>query len=330
MTKIGHIISIFITAVAFQPALAFAQAYPSKPLHMIVGTQAGGAVDTLARGSATYLSPALGQPVVVENRPGASNMIANRYVANSKPDGYTLLMLGNSLAVTEAASIANGEDNSFDTLKELTIVSTVVTNPYGLAVRANLPVKNVNEFIALARTKPGLITYGSTGVGKVDHLAMEMLQQQTGVKLLHVPFKGTSDAINEILGGRLDAMFISAGQLVPYVQSGDVRVVAMMSSKRSSLFPDVPTIADAVPLKGFAVDVWAATGVAAATPAPIVERLNSEYKKMLSDPAFVSKYLTPQGFEPFYMTPAEAAATYRAELEKFTKLIKDLGLKIAN
>ena len=316
-------------ACIMTPAPAQSQSYPAKPIRIVVGVPPGGTVDALARASAPYLSPLLGQPVIVENRPGASNRIANQLVADAAPDGHTLLSLGSSQVLIDAASLATGEERSFDTLKQLALVTTMVTNPYGIIVRGDLPVKTLNDFISLARAKPQSLNYGSTGVGKVDHVAMEMLQQQTGMQLLHVPFKGAGDALAQLLPGRIDVLLNSVASVLPQIRSGKVRLLAIVGSERSAVLPDVPTVAEAVPLPGYRVDVLIAIGVPAKTPAAIVNRLNAEYKKVLADEAFVIKVLQPQGLGPFYKTPADTTATFRAELEKYAKLFKDLGLKIS-
>ena len=331
MAKIRHIVhcmSICIALAVVLPTLAFAQAYPTKPIRIIVGVGPGGAVDMIARETAAYLTQKLGQQVIVENRAGASGVIANRAVASAPADGYTLLSLGSSQVLIEAAAMANGEEPTFDSLKNLTMISTVLTNPYGLAVRADLPVKNVNELIALAKSKPGELKYGSTGIGKADQIAMEMFQQRAGIKLLHVPFKGAGEAMNEMLGGRIDLMINSVAPMAEHVRAGTMKLLALTDSKRGKAFPDVPTIAEAVPLPGFGMEIWIIMAAPAKTPQPIVDRLNEEYKKMLADPAFVSKVLTAQGLEPFYLTPAESNARFKSEVEMYAKLIKDLGLKI--
>lgn len=318
-------------AAGMLPALpVLAQKYPTQPIKLIVGVPPGGAVDGFARSVALYLSPGMGVPFIVENRPGASNKIANQYVANSQPDGHTLLSIGSSQPIAEAAALAAGVERPFDTLRDFALVGTLVTNTMGLVVRADLPARNVNEFIALAKAKPGAISYGSTGIGKTDHLAVELLSQQTGMQLLHVPFKGMGDAVAQMLPGRIDAIFNSIAPVAAHIRDGKLRVLGVIGGERSQLFPDVPTFAEAVPLPGYKVNAWIGIGAPAKTPVAVVNRLSTEFKKMLSDPAFVKKTVTPQGFEAWHQTPADTTAMFKGELEKYTKVMKDLGLKIVD
>ncbi|MCC6472678.1 MAG: tripartite tricarboxylate transporter substrate binding protein [Burkholderiales bacterium] len=316
-------------AAALLPALpARAQSYPSQPVRFVLSVPPGGSVDSLGRVVAKYLSPNLGQPVIIENKPGGSNRIATDFAARSAPDGHTLLMLGSSQAQVEAAAISTGQPRPFDTLRDFTSVGTLATNTDALVVHPSLPVKTAADFVAFARSKPGYITYGSTGVAKSDHIAAALFEQMTGARMLHVPFKGLGDAIPQLIAGRILTLFSALPPMAAHIRSGKLRLIGVVSAERSFLFPDAPTLAEALPLPGDAVETWIGMMAPAKTPAPVVSRLNGEIRKMLQDEAFVKQSLHPLGLSPWGHTPEEMTRFVQGELATYTKLFKDIGLKL--
>lgn len=314
---------------ALLPAMPVqAQSYPDKPIRMVLGVPPGGAVDGLARVVAAYLEPALGQNVIIDNRPGGSNKIANDIVARSAPDGYTLFMMGSSQPQVEAAALSSGKPRQFDTLREFTAVGTFATNTYALVVHPSLPVNNAKEFIALAKAKPGYITYGSSGIGKSDHVAGALLEQRTGIKLLHVPYSGIGFVVQDMLAGRILASFGALPFMAPHIRAGKLRLIGIVSAHKSFQFPDVPTLAEAIPLPGYAVETWIGVLAPAKTPAAVVNKLNTVINKMLKDDAFVTKGLHPLGMGAWPQTPDQMTALIRSDLKLYTKLFKDIGLKL--
>lgn len=325
-----HFIALGIaSALPTVPGIAGAQAaYPNRPIRLVLGVPPGGSVDTLARAVGQKLGEQLGVSIIVDNKPGASNKIATDFVANSPPDGYTLLSVGSSAPMTEAAAIATGTERLFDTLRDFTSVGMMATNTYALAVSATLPITNIAEFIAFAKAKPGFINYGSAGVAKTDHVAAELFSQGTGVKMVHVPFKGIGEAITQMVAGRIHACFSALAPMAPQIRAGKLRLLGVVGSQRSQLFPEVPTIAEAVPLPGYAVDAWLGLVAPAKTPPEIVNRLNTEIARMLKDEAFVKNMLLPNGLEPLTKSPAIMNTMFRDEVERYAKLFKAIDLKL--
>lgn len=322
-------LGVAATLPAILPSTAGAQAaFPNRPIRLVLGVPPGGSVDTLGRAVGQYLSTSMGVSVIVDNKPGASNKIATDFVAKSAPDGYTLLSVGSSAPVTEAAAIATGGDRLFDTLRDFTPIGTIAGNTYALVVSPTLGVSNVAEFIAYAKKNPGLINYGSAGVAKTDHVAAELFSQGTGIKMVHVPFKGIGEAINQMLAGRIHACFSALAPMAPHIRAGKLRLLGVVSAERSQLFPDAPTLAEAVPLPGYAVEAWIGVVGPRNMPADVVARLNGELAKMLKDEAFVKNMLLPNGLEPFHKTPAAMTTMFRGEIDRYTKLFKTIGVKL--
>jgi len=315
-------------AAALVPAMpVLAQSYPSKPIRFVLAVPPGGSVDALARVVGQRLGSAVDQPVVIDNRPGGSNKIATDIVARSAPDGYALYMMGSSQPQVEATALGAGQPRPFDTLRDFTSVGTLVTNTYALIVHPSVPAKNAAEFIALAKAKPDSITYGSTGVGKSDHIAGALFEKMTGIKMLHVPYKGLGLVVNDLLAGRVQASFGALPIMAAQIRAGKLRVIGIVSAQKSFQFPDVPTLAEAVPLPGYAVETWIGVMAPAKTPAAVISRLNSEFNKMLKDDAFVKNSLHPLGLGAWPQTPNQMTNLIRDELQKYTKLFKELGIQ---
>jgi tripartite-type tricarboxylate transporter receptor subunit TctC len=300
---------------------AFAQQYPSRPIAILVGYPAGAASDTLARTLAEALQARWGQPVVVDNRPGGSSNIAAGYVARSAPDGYTLMI------ATDATLTSNSflyKAIPFDPVKDFAPVLNAAANIIVLAVHPDQPVKTVADLIALAKQNPGKISFGSSGVGSPHHLAGELLMQMAGVKLVHVPYKGGGQAINDLLGGHIPAAFLSLSAAKNLHDSGNIRIIAVTDKEPYPELPSVPTMAETLP--GFEMSSWVALVAPAGTPAAVVQRLSEASAEILNASA-VSKKLAGVGLVVTANPPAELARTIREGLELRGKLIKAAGIQ---
>jgi tripartite-type tricarboxylate transporter receptor subunit TctC len=296
--------------------------YPSKPIRIVVPYPPGGFNDTLGRTLAAKLQDAWGQPVVVENKPGANTVIGTDAVAKAVPDGYTLLVVAFPFAVTPSLI----RDMPYDTLRDFAPVALCAQSPNILVVNPQvLPVKTVGELIALAKSKPDGLTYASTGNGSSNHISMELFKSLAGVKLVHVPYKGSAPAVVDMLGGQVDAMFDNAPNVMPQVRAGKLRALAQSGAVRSPVAPDLPTVAESgVP--GYEVTVWFGLVAPAGTPREIVARLNAEVLKVLAMPDVRERFLA-QGVEPLGSTPEAFGLHIRAQMEKWSKVVRDAGVK---
>ena len=308
------------------PQTVSAQSYPTHPLRFVVGVPPGGTVDLLARLLATPLSAALGQPVLVDNRPGAASRIGAEYVAKSAPDGYTIMITSNTNSIVTAGAMINGVKLAYDLVKDFQAVSNLVAAPYALAVRVDSPIGSTKEFIAMARAKPDSVTFGSSGIGAVDHLAGALFASMAGVKLLHVPHKGMGAFTTALLGGEITSAFASMPALVPFVKSGKIKLLATLGSKRVALFPDLPTVAESGPLPGYDMIAWLGVVTVAGTPRAIVDRLNSELNRIVQNPQFVKEHLAPLSLEPVGSTPESMLSMVQAEIPIYARIIKENGI----
>ena len=308
----------FITATA--PAV-MAQAYPTKPVRIINPLAAGGNVDIVARGVAEQLSKALGQQVLVENRPGASALIGTRYVKGQPADGYTFLAIANTFARVPA--IIN--DAGYDPLKDFTAVSQTCDIPMVLVINSALPVKNLKEFIALAKKRPGELTYGSAGNGGTGHVAAEMFSQQAGIKMMHIPYKGNAPATTDLVGGQIMLMFDQVSTSVGYIKAGRLRGLAVTTKKRSAVFPDMPTI-DEAGIKGFEDSTFNGIVAPAGTPREILEKLRAEVVKAVAVPVLRERF--EKNGIPLVASNSldEYNAFIRRHVEDFAKLAKSAGI----
>ena len=308
----------FITATA--PAV-MAQAYPTKPVRIINPLAAGGNVDIVARGVAEQLSKALGQQVLVENRPGASALIGTRYVKGQPADGYTFLAIANTFARVPA--IIN--DAGYDPLKDFTGVSQTCDIPMVLVINPALPVKNLKEFIALAKKRPGELTYGSAGNGGTGHVAAEMFSQQAGIKMMHIPYKGNAPATTDLVGGQIMLMFDQVSTSFGYIKAGRLRGLAVTTKKRSAVFPDMPTI-DEAGIKGFEDSTFNGIVAPAGTPREILEKLRAEVVKAVAVPVLRERF--EKNGIPLVASNSldEYNAFIRRHVEDFAKLAKSAGI----
>ncbi len=300
---------------------ATAQNYPVKTVRIINPLAAGGNVDIVARGVAEQLSKALGQQVLVENRPGASALVGTRYVKGQPADGYTFLAIANTFARVPAII----KDPGYDPLKDFTGVSQTCDIPMVLVVNPALPVKNLKEFIALAKRRPGELTYGTAGSGGTGHVAGAMFSQQAGIKLMHVPYKGNAPATTDLVGGQIMLMFDQVSTSAQYVQAGRLRAIAVTTKKRSPVFPDVPTI-DEAGVKGFEDSTFNGIVAPAGTPRDILEKIRAETARAVAVPALKERF-DKIGIPLIASNSLDEFNAYlRRHVEDFAKLAKTAGI----
>lgn len=310
----------WLSIALFSPWAA-AQAFPSKPIRLVVPYPPGGIGDTLARELGTQLSHRLGQPVVVDNKPGASQIIGAETVAKSAPDGYTLFLGSLSSLVL---NVGSNKSLPYDPAKDFAPVSMFFNTPLYLVVNPDLPVKSVAELIAYAKAHPGKLSFGSIGSGSSLHLTGEMFKARTGVDMLHVPYKGSVPAVTDLLGGQIQLIFDAGTSSLPLVRSGKLRVLGVTSAKRASGTPDVPTLAESgVP--GFDASFWFGIVAPAGTPQPIVKRLSKEINEILKDLALVERY-RPNGVEIAGSTPEEMAAQIKSDRPLWAQVQRQAGI----
>ncbi len=302
--------------------LASAQAFPSKPITLIVPFPAGGSSDALARSLGTPLSLALGQPVIVESRPGAGATIGADHVAKAKADGYTLLM--GAVHHTIATSVYKKLPYDFE--KSFAPITTVALVPNVVTVNARSSATDVKGLIALAKAAPGKLAYGSNGNGTVQHLIGTQFSGLAGVEMVHVPYKGSAPLTTDLLGGQIDLSFDTLTPMVQHIKGGKLRALAVTTAKRSSTLPDVPTLAEAG-LAGFDQGTWFGILAPAGTPADVVTRLNTEMVKIIASPEF-SKRMEEIGAEPVGNTPAQMAEQIKGDTARYARLVKDAKVAI--
>ena len=303
---------------------AAAQAYPAKPIRMLVGFSPGGAPDIIARMLGIKLQDGLGQAIVIENRPGASGNIAADTLAKSPADGYTLLMGNVSLTISTHAT----PKPPFDPVQDLDPVGMVASLPLMLVVHNGVPVSTVSELIAYAKQRPGTLNYASVGVGSAHHLSGELLGSTAGIKMVHVPYKGGGAAIQALLAQETHLLFLTPLALMPHVRAGKIKALGVTSAKRTAAAPEVPTIAEAG-LAGFDVDNWHTLFVPRGTPREVLGRLNAELNRVLDQPDVKQQLLAQQGAEAWRSTPEEARSHVRTEVEKWGRLIRATGTRLS-
>jgi len=302
------------------PALARADTYPSRPVHLIIGYLPGGSADMTARLFGQWLSDRLGQQVVVESRAGASTNIAAEAVVRAAPDGYTLLLV----SPANATNAALYDKLSFDFLRDIDPVAGLIRFPDVVDVNLALPVRTIPELIAYAKANPGALNFGSSGVGSTLHVAGELFKMMAGVNIVHVPYRGGAPAMIDLIGGRVQLMFDNVPTSVEFVRSGKIRPLAVTSAARIALFPDLPTVADYVP--GYEASAWYGIGAPKGTPAEIVEKLNREVNAILADPATNAR-LAELGASLLPGSPADFGKLVADETEKWGKVIRFAGIK---
>ncbi len=320
--KLLYRIAVSIVALALHfPATAVARAYPDKPVHVVVTFPPGGSIDVTARIVIPKLTEQMGKQFVIDNRGGASGTIGAAYVADSAPDGYTVM-------VHSATHIANAHLYTklpYDTLNDFIGVTTLGKQVGVLVVHPSMPVKLVKEFIALAKKRPGEINYGSGGTGSFLHVAMALFLSMTGTDMVHLPYRGGGPAMAALVSGETQTEIATLGSVVSLIEAKRMRPIAVTSEERNKQFPDIPTIAETVP--GFEFTAWVGFFVPAGTPKGIVDKLNSELKKALAN-LDVARNLTRLTLDPMHMTPDEFARRLKSDYEKYGKVIKLSGAAI--
>jgi tripartite-type tricarboxylate transporter receptor subunit TctC len=317
-----HVVQALALAAAMPIGSAMAQAWPNKPISLIVPFPVGGTTDVLARALADKLTVSLGQTVIVESKPGAGATLGADYVAKSKPDGYTLLM--GAVHHTIAASVY--KKLPYDFQKDFAPITTVALVPNVLVVNAATPAKNVAELVAMIKPQPGKFNYGSNGNGTAQHLIGTQFENLTGTDLVHVPYKGSGPLSTDLLGGQITMSFDTVTPVLQHIKSGKLRALAVTTAKRASSLPDVPTLQEAG-LKGFDVGTWFGVLAPAATPKEIVTRLNAEMVKVIQSPEF-RKRMDEIGAEPVGNSGEQMAQQIKGETEKFARLVKDAKVTI--
>jgi len=312
---------IALLALCAASALTQAQSWPTKPIHFVVPFGPG-STDILARMLAPKVSAALGQPIVVENRPGATGNVGSLQVAKSPADGYTMLF---GAAAAQAVNPSLFSNIGYDPIKDLAPVILVASIPNVVIVNPKLPIKSIADLIAAAKAKPNALNYSSNGSGSSQHMAAALFESSTGVKMMHIPYKGSSEGIVAVVRGDVNVMFANLPPAMPLISDGRVRPIAVTSPKRVPAYPSLPTVAESgVP--GFDVSAWFAIYVPAATPQDIVQRLNKEFGAALAD-ADIRGKLTAQGYIVHGGSPQDLGALLRSETVKWAKVVKESGAK---
>jgi tripartite-type tricarboxylate transporter receptor subunit TctC len=307
------------TALPIVSRPALAQTYPTRPIRWVVPYPAGGATDLISRLMAQWLSERVGQPVIVDNRPGGGTTLATQAVVSSPPDGYTLLFTASTHTINVSL-----QQLPFNFLRDITLVSGLSELPLVLDVSPKLPVKDLKEFVAYAKANPGKVNVASFGAATISHLAIEFFKATTGVDVVHVPYRGGAQIMTDLISGQIQAAVDSLPSSLPHIKSGKIRALALLSAQRSPVLPDLPIASEIIP--GLEVRTFSGLGVPSGTPPEIVARLNKEINAGLANPTIKARF-ADVGASPVIMTSAEANAFVKAQTEKWAKVIKSAGIK---
>jgi tripartite-type tricarboxylate transporter receptor subunit TctC len=300
--------------------IAWAQAYPSRPVRIIVGAAAGGSTDILARLMGQWLSERLGQPFIIENRPGAGNSIGTEAVVRAPADGYTLLLCG----VFDATNATFYDKLNYNFIRDIAPVASVVRDAYVMVVHPSVRAKTLPEFIAYAKANPGRINMASAGTGASSHIAGELFKMMAGVDMVHVPYRGGGPALTDLIAGQVQVMFVSTIASIEYIKAGRLRTLAVTTATRWDGLPDIPTVGEFVP--GYEASYWAGIGAPKPTPAEIVEKLNKEINAGLAEPKIKARLLDLGG-DVHALSPADFGKHIAEETEKWAKVIEFAGIK---
>ena len=314
--------ALLAAALVLACPAAHAQTYPAKAITLVIPFAAGGSNDIVGRAIGRKLTQAWGQPVVVENRSGAGGLIGSADVAAAAPDGYTLLLISSTFTINPAIR----KRMPFDTTKDFTPVAFIAHSPLLFVASKDLPVKSAKDLLALAKSKPGQITYASAGPGSINQIAAELIALSAGIKLMHVPYRGGAPALNDLIGGHVDVYVSSLPQVLQLAQNGQARALAVTSVKRTALLPDVPTL-DEAGISGFDLSSWWGIVGPAGMPADVVNALNAEIGKMLNS-SELSTFLSNEGAEAEAMTPRQFGDLMRLETERWTKVAHEANISI--
>ena len=310
-------------ALLAAPLSAFAQAYPNKPIRLIVPWPPGQATDLAARIVAEKISVVLGQPIVVENKPGAGGAIGTDQVAKAAPDGYTLLAASSG----PISIMPNLQKTPYEPLKDLAPVTLTAIAPFALVARPNFPAANARELVALVKANPDKYTFSSSGTGATAHLFSELFHSLAQIKSRHVPYKGSAPGITDLMGGQVDYTIETVASIVAHVKSGKLKAYGVTTARRSSAMPDVPTLAEAANLPGFDAAAWIGYLAPAGTPREITARISAEVQKAVQSQDLKDRYLT-LGMEPAANSPEELGALMRREEARYAQIIKSAGIKL--
>jgi tripartite-type tricarboxylate transporter receptor subunit TctC len=310
-------------ALAWSAGADAQASYPDKPIRLVVPFPAGSGTDIVGRLLAQELSVAWNQPVIVDNRPGASTIVGTEIVAKAPPDGYTMVMASNNHAINPSLFAAA---LPFDSQRDFTAVAQVAVLPFVLVVNPQLPVKTFQELLSLARRKPHELTYASTGNGTPPHVGGELLKNVAHIDLIHVPYKGSAAAVADVVSGQVSMMFINVPSAISLVRAGKLRALAVGTSKRLDSMPELPTVAE-LGFPGFDVSLWMGLLLPAHAPTAIVDKLSQEVSRILHDPKMRAK-LEEQGAEPAYRSPAGFSAFIADEIQRFSQIVRDINLRV--
>ena len=297
-------------------------AYPSRPIRIVVPFTPGTGIDILARTLGDRLGSDLRTSVVVENRPGASGNIGTEVVAKSPPDGYTLLMTANTIVLNRSLF----KSIPYDPVRDFAPIAPLAIGRLALVTHPSVPAKSVDEFIALAKREPGKLNYGSPGNGTPHHLAMELFKSKTGIDIVHVPYKGSAGAVTDLLGGQINVMFLPVHVALPHVQTGKLNMLAAGGIERSSVTPNVPSLAEAAGVRDIDTDIWYGVYAPAGTPEGVTDKINNAVNRLLKS-GEVAETLGKQGLQPTGGTPDELARTTRTDLERWSVVVRDAKIQ---
>jgi tripartite-type tricarboxylate transporter receptor subunit TctC len=317
----GRGVAALVVVCAAMPAFG-ADTFPSRAIRMIVPFSAGGAADIIGRLMGARMSESLGQSIVIDTRPGGGTVLGSEIVARASPDGYTVGMLATTLAV----NVGLLSKAPYDAVKDFSPITLAVDTPLIFVVPASLPAKSLPDLIALAKAKPNGLTFGSSGQGTSGHLATELLSFRTGIKMLHVPYKGAGQALVDLLGSQIQVVCTSTLPALPHVRSGQLRGLAVTTAARSRAAPEVPTVAEAASLPGYRASTWYALFAPARTPAPVIATLHRAATQSLKSPVVIDQ-LSGQGGDPIGNSPDELRQFLQGEIDVWTRVIKQAGIR---
>lgn len=323
VSLVRMLFAVAIAVATFVPTVASAQAYPSKPIRLVVPFPAGGSLDVVARAIGQKLTEAWGQPVVIDNRPGAGGNIGADLVAKSAPDGYTIL---EGALSTHAVNVSLYAKMPYDPVKDFAPITLVAVTPNVLVLNATFPVNTVPELLAYARANPGKLSFGSGSNGSAGHLAGELFKTEAGVDMVHIPYKGGAPALQALLAGDTQLMFDNLANSASQIKAGKLKALAVTTAKRSSLIPELPTLSE-TGLPGFDIYTWWGFMAPAGTPKEIVAKWNAEVTRILAS-AEMKAFFAQQGAEPAADTPEQFAALIKSEIAKYAKIVKQSGAKV--
>jgi tripartite-type tricarboxylate transporter receptor subunit TctC len=310
-----------VTAFPAVSQIALAQSYPSRPVRIVVGFPAGGGIDIVARLMGQWLSERLGQPFVIENRPGAAGNVGVEAVVRAPPDGYTLLWANSANAISATLY----EKLNYNFIRDIAAVAGVVRVPQVMEVNPSFPAKTVPEFIAHAKAHPGKLNFGSAGTGSALHVAGELFKMMAGVDLVHVPYRGGAPALTDLLGGQVQVMFDNIPSSIEHIRAGKLRALAVTTALRSEALPDVPTVGEFVP--GYEASIWWGVGVPKNTPAEFIDKLNKEINAGLADPKIKARLAADFGGTVLAGSPADFGKLIAEEIDKWGKVVRFAGAK---